>query len=106
AGELIAPGKPILRIARLDSVWVKLYLPAADFASVKLGDAVTIDTETGSNRLKGRVIKTADEAEFTPKNVQTKQARADLVYAVKIAIDNSTRHLKIGMPVFVTMDEI
>jgi HlyD family secretion protein len=49
-------------------------------------------------------VWTSDEAEFTPKNVQTEQARADLVYAVKLSIDNPDRTLKIGMPVFVTLE--
>lgn len=104
-GELLAPGKPIVRIARLDTVWVKVYLGAAAFAKVKLGDSATVDTESGEGTLTGTVAWTSDEAEFTPKNVQTEESRADLVYAVKVRVANPNRTLKIGMPVFVTLVE-
>jgi HlyD family secretion protein len=103
-GELLAKGRPITRLANLDTVWVKVYLPSGDFASVKLGDVATIDTETDGDLYRGVIVWTSQEAEFTPKNVQTKSARANLVYAVKVKIPNSDKRLKIGMPVFVTLD--
>lgn len=102
-GELLSPGKPIAKIARLDTVWVKIYLSAGDFANVKLGDAATVDTESDLGTLPGTIVWTSEEAEFTPKNVQTEEARADLVYAVKVSIPNPDRALKVGMPVFVTI---
>jgi len=103
AGDLLAPGKPIARISKLDTVWVKVYLPAGDFANVKLGEAASVSTESGGKDFPGTVTWTASEAEFTPKNVQTKQSRADLVYAVKVTIPNTDSTLKVGMPVFVTL---
>lgn len=103
-GELLNPGKAIARIARLDTVWVKVYLPASDFARIKTGDAAHVDTEAGG-KYYGYVSWTADEAEFTPKNVQTKESRTELVYAVKVTIPNNDNLLKIGMPVFVTMEQ-
>jgi len=60
---------------------------------------------TGGKSLTGTVIWTASEAEFTPKNVQTRQSRADLVYAVKVNIPNPDGILKIGMPVYVTLEK-
>jgi HlyD family secretion protein len=104
-GELLSPGKSIARIARVDTVWVKIYLTSGRFAEVKLGDLGTISTESGNQEFRGRVTWTSAEAEFTPKNVQTEQARADLVYAVKLSIANPDRTLKVGMPVFVTLGE-
>jgi len=104
-GELAAPGKPIAKISQLDSLWVKVYLPAAQFAQVKIGDSATVDTESGGATYRGAVIWTAEEAEFTPKNVQTEQSRADLVYAVKVLVANTDGRLKIGMPVYVTIDQ-
>ncbi len=103
-GELLSPGRPIARIARLDTLWVKVYLPAADFARVKIGDQATVDTETSQGQLAGEVVWMAQEAEFTPKNVQTKQSRADLVYAVKVRVPNTDGAFKIGMPVYVTLE--
>lgn len=106
AGELAAPGKPLIKIARLDTLWVKVYLPTGQFARVQLGDSATIDTESGDTSYRGEVIWTSDEAEFTPKNVQTAESRANLVYAVKIEIANTDGRLKIGMPVFVTLEPL
>jgi HlyD family secretion protein len=104
-GEHLLPGKAIAKIANLSSIWVKIYLPAGDFANVKLGDKAKVDTEEGEQQFDGTVVWTSSEAEFTPKNVQTKKSRANLVYAVKVKIDNSDNKLKIGMPVFVTIGE-
>lgn len=103
-GELLSPGKPIARIARLDTVWVKVYLSAGKFAHIKNGQHATVNTESGGQTFDGTVIWTSSEAEFTPKNVQTEDSRADLVYAVKVSIPNPDGVLKIGMPVFVTME--
>ncbi|MBK7142867.1 MAG: HlyD family efflux transporter periplasmic adaptor subunit [bacterium] len=102
-GELVTPGKAVAKIAQLDTLWAKVYLPSSQFASVKIGDAATISTESGETSYQGKVIWTSSEAEFTPKNIQTEKSRANLVYAVKVSIPNSDGRLKIGMPVFVTL---
>jgi len=104
-GELLSSGKPILKISNINSFWVKVYLPSGDFAGIKLGDKAVIDTEAGETKYDGTVIWTSEEAEFTPKNIQTKKSRANLVYAVKIKIDNPDANLKIGMPVYVTIGQ-
>jgi HlyD family secretion protein len=101
-GELMVPAKPLIEIAQLDTVTVKIYLPPRDLTQIKLGDTATVDPEDGRTKpLIGRVSWISSEAEFTPKNVQTKEARADLVYAVKITIPNPDQALKVGMPVSV-----
>jgi HlyD family secretion protein len=100
AGELIAVGKPLVRIAKLDTVWVKIYLPPADLTKIKLGETAYVDPEDGDNApLPGKISWISSQAEFTPKNVQTKEARAGLLYAVKITVPNHDQILKIGMPV-------
>jgi HlyD family secretion protein len=99
-GELVNVGAPIVKIARLDTVTVKVYLPASDLTRIKLGGVAQIDAEDNSGRLlSGTITWISPKAEFTPKNVQTKEARANLVYAVKITIPNPEQILKIGMPV-------
>jgi HlyD family secretion protein len=104
AGELIAVGRQLIKIASLDTVWVKIYLPASDLSRVKLGDSAIIDPEDGrENPINGKICWISDAAEFTPKNVQTKESRADLVYAVKVLIPNPDGRLKIGMPVSVEL---
>ena len=103
-GEWVGVGKPIVKIASLDTVWVKIYLPPRDLSAIELGGSASIDPEDGRKTpIKGTISWISNEAEFTPKNVQTKEARADLVYAVKITIPNSDTALKIGMPVSVTI---
>jgi HlyD family secretion protein len=101
-GELGVSGKALIRIAALDTVWVKIYLPPDDLTGVKLGDRALVDPEDGRSRpIEGRVTWISPEAEFTPKNIQTREARADLIYAVKVTIPNPEGDLKIGMPVMV-----
>ena len=104
SGELVAIGKPLVKVARLDTVWVKVYLPPSDLTRIKLGDRADVDPEDGrSQPLAGSISWISSDAEFTPKNVQTKEARADLLYAVKIMVANPNQTLKIGMPVLVTI---
>lgn len=101
-GELLVPGKPIVEIAKTDTVWVKAYLAAADLTAIRLGGSASVDPEDGrEGPLAGRIVWISAQAEFTPKNVQTAQARADLVYAVKVTVPNPEGVLKIGMPVMV-----
>jgi HlyD family secretion protein len=105
-GELLAPGKPIVEIAKIDTVWVKIYLPARDLPAIRIGGGAAVDLEDGKNApLQGKIVWIADQAEFTPKNVQTAEARADLVYAVKVNIPNPQGVLKIGMPVMVRFSQ-
>lgn len=103
-GEMVAPGKGLAKIANLQNLWVKVYLPSEQFSTVKAGEKAKVSTEAGEKSYEGEVIWTSDEAEFTPKNVQTEKSRANLVYAVKVRITNSDGLLKIGMPVFVTLE--
>ncbi len=98
-GELAAPGATLLRLGELDHVTLTVYLPVADAGRVRVGQpaVVRVDAYPGEE-FPGVVSYLAPEAEFTPKNVQTREDRADLVYAVKIALDNADHRLKPGMP--------
>jgi HlyD family secretion protein len=101
-GELVAAGRPLVKISRLDTVWVKIYLPPADLTRIRLDQHALVDPEDGHSKpLDGVITWISSEAEFTPKNVQTKEARAGLLYAVKITLSNPDQILKIGMPVMV-----
>jgi HlyD family secretion protein len=103
-GEVVAPGKSLVKIANLDTVSAKVYLPAGLFSSIKVGEKATVSTESGGTTYTGDVTWTSPEAEFTPKNVQTEKSRANLVYAVKVRIPNPDNRLKIGMPVFISLE--
>jgi HlyD family secretion protein len=103
-GEMAAPGRAALRIADLAELELKVYLEAGDLDRVRL-DAklpVVIDALPGERR-EGRVSWLSAEAEFTPKNAQTRNARAQLVYAVKLRVANADGKLHVGMPAEVVL---
>jgi HlyD family secretion protein len=99
AGELATVGKPLMKIANLDNIYLRAYFTSGQLANLKLGDEVTVTADFGGNErydYAGRIIWISPESEFTPKTIQTKDSRANLVYAVKIAVKNDGR-LKIGL---------
>lgn len=99
-GEMLAPGSPVMTIARLDEVWVRAYLPETQLGRVTLGQQVKVVSDTWKGRsYLGTVSFIASEAEFTPRNVQTEAERVKLVYRIKITIKNPQQELKPGMPV-------
>ena len=99
-GEITAFGKPIYKIANTDEMYLRVYVSGAQLPNIKLGQEVQVlidkDTETDQS-LPGQVSWISETAEFTPKIIQTKEERVNLVYAVKIRVSNDGR-LKIGMP--------
>ena len=98
-GEVVAAGKPVLRIAELGQPWIRAYLNETDLGRVRLGQAaeVRVDSLPGAV-LSGRLAFIAPDAEFTPKTVETRALRVDLVYRVKIEVANPDGALKLGMP--------
>jgi HlyD family secretion protein len=106
AGELTAPGAKLLTLADLSEVWGMIYVPQPAVSKISLGRAVegTLPEMRGSS-FKGRVAFIRPEAEFTPKNVQTREERTRLVYGVKIVFPNPDRILKPGMTVEVRLPE-
>lgn len=103
-GEVVSPGTPVVSIADLDHLWVRVYVSETDLGRVKLGEAATVRTDTfPDKRYNGRVAFISSEAEFTPKTVETHKERVALVYRVKIDVDNPNHELKPGMPADVTI---
>ncbi|MDX9810924.1 MAG: HlyD family efflux transporter periplasmic adaptor subunit [Bacteroidales bacterium] len=99
-GELTAAGKPLVRIADLTVIKLKVYVSGATLGSVKTGQSCTVridDGEKGYRSFDGTVTHIADKAEFTPKIIQTKEERVTLVYAVTIDVKNDGS-MKSGMP--------
>ncbi|HRY97426.1 MAG TPA: HlyD family efflux transporter periplasmic adaptor subunit [Bacteroidales bacterium] len=99
-GELAAPGKALLKLAGLDTMILRVFLSGSQLSAVQLNQEVEVlvDEADGSLRkLSGRISHIAGEAEFTPKTIQTRDERTDLVYAVEIRVKNDGR-LRIGMP--------
>ena len=99
AGELASVGKPLMKIADLKNIYLRAYFTSDQLVNIKLGDEVKVVADFGGEErydYTGRVAWISSESEFTPKTIQTKDSRANLVYAVKIAVENDGR-LKIGL---------
>lgn len=98
-GEYVAPGTPVVTIGDLVHVWLRAYIHETDLGRIKLGQQVLVTTDTyPGKQYEGHVSFISDQAEFTPKSVQTEQQRVKLVYRVKIDLDNPQQELKPGMP--------
>ena len=98
-GEMQTYGKPLYKIANTDTLTLKAYITGNQLPQVKLGQAVTVHTdaaEGGQHTYKGEITYIASKAEFTPKTIQTKDERANLVYAIKVKVKNDG-YIKIGM---------
>lgn len=105
AGELATVGKPLMKVADLDNIYLRAYFTSDRLSKIKLGDKVTVTADFGGDErydYEGRIAWISSESEFTPKTIQTRDSRANLVYAVKIAVKNDGR-LKIGLTGEVTL---
>jgi HlyD family secretion protein len=99
AGQVVAAGQPVLRVAELTRPWVRAYLAQADLPRVQLGQPVEVRVDGLPGQvLHGRLSFISPQAEFTPKTVETKALRVDLVYRVKVDVADERGLLKIGMP--------
>lgn len=100
AGELVQVGTPLYRIANLDTLVLRAYVTEPQLSAFRVGQTVDvhIDRSGGVVTLPGTVSWVSSTAEFTPTPVQTRDERADLVYAVKVRVPNRDGELKIGMP--------
>lgn len=97
-GETVSPMSSLVKIADLSVVNIIIYVSEVDLGKVKLGQKADIFTDTYDKVYPGKVVYISPESEFTPKNIQTKDERTKLVYAVKIEIPNESFELKSGMP--------
>ncbi len=98
-GEMANPGVSILTLVDPTDLWLRAYVPETDIGRIKVGMAARITIDAYKDRtFSGKITEIASEAEFTPKNVQTKKERINLVFRIKIAVDNPEGLLKPGMP--------
>lgn len=98
-GELATVGKPLFKLADVEHLFLRAYITSAQLTELKLGQSVKVFSDFGRDgrrEYSGKVAWISDKSEFTPKTIQTKDERANLVYAVKIAVKNDG-YLKIGM---------
>jgi HlyD family secretion protein len=98
-GEVTSTGKALYKIADLSTMNLRAYVTGDQLPLIKLGQSVIVYVDSGANnyrQLSGTITWISDKAEFTPKNIQTKEERANLVYAIKVRVKNDG-YLKIGM---------
>jgi HlyD family secretion protein len=100
AGEVVQPSQPLYRIARLDTLTLRAYITEPQLTAFRIGQHVQVhvDRDGTLSEMTGTVTWVSSKAEFTPTPVQTRDERADLVYAVKVSVPNPKGALKIGMP--------
>jgi HlyD family secretion protein len=97
AGELVTRGTAVVVVTELARPWLTVYLSEPDLGRIRLGQEAEVSTDGGQRRT-GRVTYVSPQAEFTPKNVQTPDERAKLVYKVKLGLENADGLFKPGMP--------
>jgi len=98
-GEVLAAGRPILTLIDLTDIYLKVYIPEVEIGKIRLGNLARIAVDAYPNRFfEAKVTQISQQAEFTPKNVETKQERVNLVFAVKLTADHPEGLLKPGMP--------
>jgi len=98
-GEVVSAGTPVVTLADLDHIWLRVYLPETDLGKVHWGQEVDVRTDTYPGKIyHGRISVIASDAEFTPKSVQTEKERVTLVYRIKVDVENPNHELKPGMP--------
>lgn len=98
-GEVLAPGTTVVTIGDIDHPWLRGYINERDLGRVKLGSKVKVTTDSFQGKsYAGRISFISSEAEFTPKQIQTKEERVKLVYRVKIDVENPQHELKSNMP--------
>jgi HlyD family secretion protein len=97
-GEILAPGTSVLTVGDMAHPWLRGYINETDKPRVKIGAKARVTTDSPDKVYWGRVGFIADEAEFTPKQIQTQQERVKLVYRIKIDLDNPKGELKANMP--------
>jgi HlyD family secretion protein len=103
-GEYVQMGVALATIADLSKLWIKVYIPTDDLPSVQLGQKVHFNVSGDKTSFIGTVSHISSKGEFTPKTIQTKQERTNVVFAVKISVDDENSILKPGMPADVIFD--
>ena len=104
-GEVMQPGTPVFTLADLDHVWLRAYVNETDIGRVRFGQAALITTDSyPGHKYVGRISMISENAEFTPKSVETHAERVTLVYRIRIDIENQSHELKPGMPADATIE--
>jgi HlyD family secretion protein len=105
-GEFVSPGAGLMTVGDTGNLYLTVYIPEDRYGQIKLGQPVTVKVDSFPNEsFTAKVTRIAEQAEFTPRNVQTAEGRATTVFAVKLAVENADGRLKPGMPADVYFEE-
>ena len=105
-GEFVAPGAGLMTVGDTGNLYITVYIPENRYGQINLGQPVVVKVDSfPEESFTARVTRIANQAEFTPRNVQTAEGRATTVFAVKLAVDNAGGKLKPGMPADVYFEE-
>jgi multidrug resistance efflux pump len=105
-GEMLSPGGVVMVIGKLEELELTVYIPVTEYGQVRLGDEVSIEVDSfPGTSFTGTITYISDQAEFTPRNVQTIEGRQSTVYAIRVTVPNPDLRLKPGMPADVTFGE-
>jgi HlyD family secretion protein len=98
-GEVLVPGAPLFTLIQLKELTITVYVPEDRYGTIRLGQAATVTADSfPGEKFKAQVVRIADQAEFTPRNVQTEAGRRTTVFAVDLAVMDTQGRLKPGMP--------
>jgi HlyD family secretion protein len=105
-GEVVTPGSSLITLGLLDKLTITVYIPEDRYGEIRLGDQPTVKVDSFPNEtFSATVIRIADQAEYTPRNVQTAEGRQTTVFAIELSVDDPGGKLKPGMPADVTFKE-
>ncbi len=105
-GEFVSPGAALMTVGDTNNLYMTVFIPEDRYGQIKLGQPVTVKVDSFPNEtFTAKVTRIADQAEFTPRNVQTAEGRATTVFAVKLAVENADGKLKPGMPADVYFEQ-
>lgn len=102
-GEVLDSGSPVVVIGDRSKIWVRIYVPEGQINRIKMGQEAVIRLDGVRKTFKGHVTYIADEAEFTPRNVQTPEERVTQTFAVKVTFDNPEAYVRPGVAADVTV---
>ncbi len=97
-GEMVPASAPVLTLVDLDAPWIEIFVPETEIGQVSLGDPFQVTTDSLEQAFPGKVSRVFEKAEYTPKQIQTERERVNLVFRVKVAVENPEGKLKPGMP--------
>jgi HlyD family secretion protein len=104
-GAIVSPGEPIFTLTLTSPVWVRTYVNERDLGRIRPGMTAQVATDSAPDKpYQGHIGFISPTAEFTPKTVETRELRTDLVYRLRVIVDNDDGMLRQGMPVTVTLD--